>query len=101
MRRWNIRLHHYLRRTGIDIEFTDKPVTPWGGLVLFSGLARQVGLGQALRDALPFRLTSPNATDSVEIVLAFMAGVLTGSRHLAPVEPCLVTTANDKCCGCP
>jgi hypothetical protein len=70
----------------IGIEFTDKPVTPWGGLVLFSGLARQVGLEQALREALPFHLTSPNATDPVEIVLAFMAGVLTGSRRLAHVE---------------
>lgn len=75
-----------LGRTEIDVEFTDKPITPWGGMVLFSGLARQVGLEQALRDALPFQLTSPNATDPVEIVLAFMAGVLTGSRRLAHIE---------------
>lgn len=71
---------------GIGITFTDKPVTPWGGLVLFSGLAKQIGLEQALREALPFRLTSPNATDPVEVVLAFMAGVLVGSRRLAHVE---------------
>jgi len=70
----------------IGIAFTDKPRTPWGGLSLFVGLARQVGLEKALRDALPFELTSPNATDPVEIVLAFMAGVLAGSRRLAHVE---------------
>jgi hypothetical protein len=70
----------------IGIRFTNKPVTPWGGLSLFVGLARQVGLEQALREALPFELTSPNATDPVEIVLAFMAGVLAGSRRLAHVE---------------
>jgi hypothetical protein len=70
----------------IGIAFTDKPITPWGGLSLFVGLARQVGLEKALRDALPFELTSPNATDPVEIVLAFMAGVLAGSRRLAHVE---------------
>lgn len=70
----------------IGIEFTDKPVTPWGGTLLFSGLARQVGLEQALRTALPFELTSPNATDPVEIVLAFMVGVLVGSRRLAHIE---------------
>lgn len=70
----------------IGITFTDKPVTPWGGLVLFSGLARKIGLEAALRTALPFKLTSPNATDPVEIVLAFMAGVLTGSRRLAHIE---------------
>lgn len=75
-----------LGNEGIGITFTDKPVTPWGGLVLFSGLAREVGLEQALREALPFQLTSPNATDPVEIVLAFMAGVLVGSRRLAHVE---------------
>lgn len=70
----------------IGLEFTDKPVTPWGGMVLFSGLARQVGLEEALRQALPFELTSPNATDPVEVVLAFMAGVLVGSRRLAHIE---------------
>jgi hypothetical protein len=70
----------------IGISFTEKPVTPWGGLVLFSGLCRQIGFEAALREALPFKLTSPNATDPVEIVLAFMAGVLTGSRRLAHVE---------------
>ncbi|MBI4376702.1 MAG: transposase [Elusimicrobia bacterium] len=75
-----------LGNEGIGITFTDKPVTPWGGLVLFGGLARQVGLKQALREALPFQLTSPNATDPVEVVLAFMAGVLVGSRRLAHVE---------------
>lgn len=70
----------------IRIEFTDKPITAWGGLVLFAGLARQIGLEQALRQALPFQLTSPNATDPVEIVLAFIAGVLIGSRRLAHIE---------------
>src|SRR3989338_2948263 len=70
----------------IGITFTDKAVTPWGGMVLFSGLARQVGLEAALRKALPFELTSPNATDPVEVVLAFMAGVLVGSRRLAHIE---------------
>lgn len=71
---------------GIGITFTEKAVTPWGGMVLFSGLARQIGLEAALREALPFELTSPNATDPVEIVLAFMAGVLAGSRRLAHIE---------------
>ncbi|MFA5137792.1 MAG: IS1380 family transposase [Elusimicrobiota bacterium] len=71
---------------GMDITFTRKAVTPWGGLVLFSGMARQIGLEQTLRKALPFQVTSPNATDPVEIVLAFMTGVLVGSRRLAHIE---------------
>jgi hypothetical protein len=75
-----------LSKKEIEIQWTDKPVTPWGGMMLFSGVAQQVGLVSALRQALPFRLTSPNATDPVEIVLAFMAGVLAGSRRLAHIE---------------
>jgi len=70
----------------IQVTYTDKPVTPWGGLVLFSGLARRVGLEGALREALPFHPTSPNATDPVEAALAFMAGVLVGARRLAQIE---------------
>ena len=70
----------------IGLSFTDKPVTPWGGLVLFSGLAQEVGLEAVLREALPFRLRSPNATDPVEIVVGFMAGVLAGSRRFAQIE---------------
>jgi len=75
-----------LSKKEIEIQWTDKLVTPWGGMMLFSGIAQQVGLASVLRQALPFRLTSPNATDPVEIVLAFMAGVLAGSRRLAHIE---------------
>jgi hypothetical protein len=82
----NPKITSLLSKKEIEIQWTDKPVTPWGGLSLFSGLAQQVGLIPALREALPFRLTSPNASDPVEIVLAFMAGVLVGSRRLAHIE---------------
>jgi hypothetical protein len=82
----NPKITSLLVQKEIEIQWTDKPVTPWGGLSLFSGLAQQVGLVAALRAALPFRLTSPNATDPVDVVLAFMAGVLAGSRRLAHIE---------------
>jgi hypothetical protein len=75
-----------LSKKEMRVEWTDKPVTAWGGLALWSGLAQQVGLVGALRQALPFQLTSPNATDPVAVVLAFMAGILTGSRRLAHIE---------------
>lgn len=68
------------------LTFTDKPVTPWGGLVLFAEFAREQGLEGALRQAMPFELTSPNATDPVEVVVAFWAGVLTGSRRFSHLE---------------
>lgn len=75
-----------LSQKEIEIGWTDKPVTPWAGMSLFSGLCRQIGLVSVLRKALPFRLSSPNATDPVAIVLAFMAGVLAGSRRLTHIE---------------
>ena len=38
-----------LTQKEIEIQWTDKPVTPWGGMMLFSGVAQQVGLVSALR----------------------------------------------------
>ena len=46
----NQQITSLLAQKEIKIEWTDKPVTPWGGLTLFSGLAQQVGLVAALRE---------------------------------------------------
>jgi hypothetical protein len=66
----------------IGITFTDKPVTAWGGLALFVVFAERIGLA-AKREALPFAVTSPNATPPAHILLAFYAGVLAGARRFA------------------
>ncbi len=67
----------------IGITFTDKPVTAWGGLALFVEFAERIGLAAKLAEVLPFPLTSPNATPSAHILLAFYAGVLAGGRRFA------------------
>lgn len=67
----------------IGITFTDKPVTAFGGLALFVAFAERIGLAGKLAEALPFVLTSPNATPPHHIVLAFLAGVLAGARRFA------------------
>jgi len=67
----------------IGITFTDKPVTAFGGLALFVAFAQRIGLAAKLAEALPFVLTSPNATPPHHIVLAFLAGVLAGARRFA------------------
>jgi hypothetical protein len=67
----------------IGITFTDKPVTAFGGLGLFVTFAERLGLAQALEAALPFPVTSPNATPPHQILLAFFAGVLAGARRFA------------------
>jgi hypothetical protein len=67
----------------IGITFTDKPVTAWGGLALFVAFAERIGLAGKLAAALPFPVTSPNATPPAHILLAFFAGVLAGARRFA------------------
>lgn len=75
-----------LDRKEISLTFTDKPVTPWGGLAVFAQFAERLGLPEALRKAVPFTLTSPNATDPVEVLVAFLSGVLVGSRRFSHIE---------------
>ncbi len=67
----------------IGITCTDKPVTAFGGLALFVAFAQRTGLAAKLAEALPFVLTSPNATPPHHLVLAFLAGVLAGARRFA------------------
>ncbi len=67
----------------LGITFTDKPVTAFGGLARFVAIAQRIGLAAKLAEALPFVLTSPNATPPHHIVLAFLAGVLAGARRFA------------------
>ena len=67
----------------IGITFTDKPVTAFGGLALFVAFAQRLGLSQMLAAALPFPVTSPNATPPHQILLAFFAVVLAGARRFA------------------
>lgn len=73
-------------RKPILISFTDKPITAWGGMALLAGYSARIRLTENLGRCLAFNLTSPNATTPVDIVLAFMAGVLTGARRFAHIE---------------
>ena len=70
----------------ITLTFTDKPITAWGGMSLLAGYAAHIKLPEALNRHFSFDLTSPNATEPVDIILAFMSGVLTGARRFAHIE---------------
>ena len=56
---------------------------PVRGLVVFFEFLRQIGYGEAVRQHLPFRLTSPNAIDPVETFTAFLFSVVAGARRFA------------------
>ncbi|MFA5166847.1 MAG: IS1380 family transposase [Candidatus Paceibacterota bacterium] len=70
----------------VCVTFTDKPVTPWGGLVLLSAYWRETGVVEVLERLLPFTVVSPNALKPVDIAIAFMGGVITGMRRLTHFE---------------
>ncbi|MEW6558316.1 MAG: transposase [Elusimicrobiota bacterium] len=70
----------------VALTFTDKPVSAWGGLVLFSKYEQEIGLVEELKSTLPFELTSPNATKPEDTMLSFIAGVLVGSRRFQHLE---------------
>src|SRR5260370_33402065 len=68
----------------VELRETPRAVTPFGGLVVFFEFLRRIGYSEAVRQHLPFRLTSPNAIDPVETFTAFLVSVLAGSRQINP-----------------
>lgn len=71
---------------GLRIEFTEKPVSGWGGLVLFLRFVDRCGVREWLARALPDGRTSPNQIPVTDIALAFLTTVLTGGQRFAHVE---------------
>ena len=72
--------------TSLALRYTGKPVSGWGGLVAVMRYLERRGVRRVLEGALPDGRTSPNQIPVVDLVLAFLAGVLTGSRRFAHVE---------------
>ena len=70
----------------LQIEYTAKRVSGWGGLVALVRCRERLGLRPLLQQALPDGQSSPNQIPAVAIVLAFFAAVLTGAKRFAHVE---------------
>ncbi len=70
----------------LQIAYTAKPVSGWGGLVALWRYCERLGVRALLQQALPDGRTSPNQIPAVEIILAFFAAVLTGATRFAHVE---------------
>ena len=67
----------------IEIEFTDKPMTPYGGLVVLARFFDKLHLRTLLASVLPDQRTSPNALPVVEIGVALLAAVAAGATRFA------------------
>lgn len=72
--------------TSLELRYTGKPVSGWGGLVAVMRYLEARGVRRVLEAALPDGRTSPNQIPVVDLVLAFLAAVLTGGRRFAHVE---------------
>src|SRR5216683_2903096 len=72
--------------TSLEVRYTGKPVSGWGGLVAVMRYLEQRGVRQVLAQALPDGRTSPNQIPVLDIALALLATVLTGGRRFAHLE---------------
>ncbi|MBN1288347.1 MAG: IS1380 family transposase [Actinobacteria bacterium] len=79
----------------LAIKFTDKPITPYGGMAFMADYFNRVGLGTLFEDALPDRRTSPNAIPVTDICLSFITSVLCGAQRFAHV----LRIQNDRALG--
>jgi hypothetical protein len=70
----------------LEVAYTDKPVSGWGGLVAMVRFFDKRGVRELLGRALPDGRTSPNQIPVIDLVLSFLISVLTGARRFAHVE---------------
>jgi hypothetical protein len=71
---------------GLDIEFTDKPLSGWGGLEVLFRFWDSLGVRDVLRQALPDGRTSNNQIDVVDMTLQLLTSILTGGSRFEHVE---------------
>jgi hypothetical protein len=85
----------------VELRETQRAVTPFGGLVVFFEFLRQVGYVEAVKQCLPFCLTSPNALDPAQTFTAFLLSVLAGARRFAHASVLRADTALHQALGMP
>ena len=75
-----------IRGGQVEVEATNKALTGWGGLTLFSEFISSIGLRDELERILPNKKESPNQISGIDTVLALLATVLMGGDRFAHVE---------------
>ena len=73
-------------RASLEVRYTDKPVSGWGGLVAVVRYMDRLGVRELLRRGLADGRTSPNQIPVVDLAMGFMVAVLTGARRFAHGE---------------
>lgn len=80
----------------IKVEYSDDPVTPFGGLALVERLSLRLGLWDSLEKALPSR---GGHYDWLTVVKSAVAGLLTGSRGTYAAESIREESSTQKLLG--
>jgi len=75
-----------IRDGELFVEYTDKPLSGWGGLAVFFEFVEQTGFFRLLEQVFPEKKTSPNFVSSGDIVKVLFATVLVGGNRFAHVE---------------
>jgi len=85
--RSNETMHHQFLRLGDQrkafLRSTPRPVTPFGGLVVFIEFWRALDLPRVIASLMPFEYRSHNSIGPVNILLAFWLSVTVGARRFA------------------
>ena len=81
----------------VEVAFTDKPVSGWGGLVSIGRFFDAVGVRDVLAQALPDGRTSNNLIPVVDMVMQLIATVLCGGSRFEHVERIRVDAVVMKC----
>jgi Transposase DDE domain. len=71
------------QRPEVAIEYTEKPVSGWGGLALLFRFLDRLGVRKYLEQALPDGRTSPNQVGVVDLTMQLFATILTGGSRFA------------------
>lgn len=74
------------RRQTLEVEYTNKPLSGWGGFVPFARFMNGIGVRELLSRALPDGRTSNNQVPVVDLVIQFLISVLMGGRRFEHAE---------------
>jgi hypothetical protein len=75
-----------IRGGELEIEYTSKALSGWGGLALLFEYGERVGFFRELGRVLPNVKTSPNQVSSLDVVKTLFATVLSGGNRFAHVD---------------
>lgn len=70
----------------LTVEYTNKPLSGFGGLAVAFEYFDQIGFTRLLRDTVPDRKTSNNSISNADLLLVFFATVLVGGDRFTHVE---------------